>query len=150
MARATRSPRRTTSRQPAKTSHAEAGPRVVVVEDDPDILNIVALLLKADGFRVSLTSFSEEAIAALQAEPVQLLITDLRLADGDGIDVIRHAAHITPRRPAIILLTAGHAQEETSVSTFLASVNAIVVQKPFDIDYLLELARRLTGWTGIS
>jgi two-component system, NtrC family, response regulator PilR len=136
--------------QPMGTEHAEIGPRVVVVDDDPDILNIVVLLLTTDSFRVAATSFIEEAIAMLDAEPAHLLITDLRLGDGNGINVIRHAAQLTPRRPEVILLTAARAPEEAGVAHLLASINAIIVQKPFDIDYLLDLARSLTGWPGSS
>lgn len=148
MARAGRSPRRLGPQQRVKAADAGVGPHVVVVEDDRDILNVVVLLLTGDGFRVSATSVGEEAIATMTAEPVNLLVTDLRLADGDGIDIIRHAAHVTPLRPAIIVLTAARTPEETSVAQLLASVNATVVQKPFDIDYLLDLARSLTGWQG--
>lgn len=148
MARATRPPHHRSSQQPAKTSHAGAGPHVVIVDDDPDILNIVALLLMGDGFRVSSTSLREEAITALNAGPVHLVITDLRLAGGDGIDVIRHAAQLAPHRPAIILLTGVRVPEETALSQLLDSVQVTVVQKPFDIDHLLDLARSLTGWIG--
>ncbi len=150
MARAIRSPRSTPSQQPAKTLYADAGPHVVVVDDDPDIINVVALLLTEDGFRVSSTSLSAEAIAEMNAGLVHLLITDLRLAGGDGIDVIRHAAQLTPQRPAIILLTGARVPEETSVTSLLDSADVTVVQKPFDIDYLLDLARSLTGWPGRS
>lgn len=148
MARATRLTRRTPPQQTENTSRAEDGPHVIVVDDDPDILNVVVLLLRGDGFRVSPASLSEEAVATMNAEPIHLLITDLRLANDDGIEVIRHAAQVTPDRPAVILLTAARAPEEASVSQLLDSVQATVVQKPFDIDYLLDLARRLTGWHG--
>lgn len=148
MARATRSTRRTSPHRAEKTPRAGDGPRVIVVDDDPDILNVVVLLLRGDGFRVSPATVSDEAVATMNAEPINLLITDLRLADGDGIEVIRHAAQVTSYRPAVILLTAARAPEEPSVSQLLDAVNATVVQKPFDIDYLLDLARRLTGWHG--
>lgn len=150
MARATRSARLTSSQESAQTSSAEAGPRVVVVDDNPDILNIVVLLLMGDGFRVSSTAFSQEAVAMMNTEPLHLVITDLRLADGDGTDVIRHAAQLTPRPPAIILLTAARTSEDASLSHLLASANVTLVQKPFDIDHLLDLARSLTGWPGSS
>ena len=150
MPHAARSPRRTRPQQGVKASYAGAGPHVVVVEDDKDILNVVVLLLTGDGFRVSATSVGEEAITTMNEEAVHLLVTDLRLADDDGIEIIRHAAQVTPPRPAIILLTAARAPEETSVAQLLSAMNATVVQKPFDIDHLLDLARRLTGWPGRS
>lgn len=148
MARVTRSARRSTSRQPSKTAYAGEGPRVVVVDDEPDILNVVVLLLSGDGFRVSATSFGEEAIAEMNAGPVHLVITDLRLAGGDGMDVIRHAAQLAPHSPAVIVLTGGRMPEEVTAPDIVDSVNVTVVQKPFDIDYLLDLARSLTGWSG--
>ncbi|HEX8036720.1 MAG TPA: response regulator [Ktedonobacterales bacterium] len=148
MARTTRSPRRSASRRPSKTSHAEAGPRIVVVDDEPDILNVVVLLLAGDGFHVSATSSREEAIAMMDGGPVHLVITDLRLAGGDGTDIIKHAAELRPRRPAIILLTGARVPTESAVAHLIVTLNITVVQKPFDIDYLLDLARSLTGWPG--
>lgn len=148
MARVTRSVRRSTSRQTSKTVYAGGGPRVVVVDDDPDILNIVVLLLSGDGFRVSAASLGKEAIAEMNTGQVQLVITDLRLAGGDGMDVIRHAAQLAPHSPAVIVLTGARVPEEIAAPDALDSLNITVVQKPFDIDYLLDLARSLTGWSG--
>ena len=136
--------------QPKDTQLAETGPRIIVVDDDPDILNVVVLLLMTDGFRVAATHFIEEAIAMLDAEPAHLLITDMRLGNGNGIDVIRHAAQLTPHRPAVILLTGARAPQEDGAADLLTSINATLVQKPFDIDDLLEITRRLTGWPGSS
>ncbi|MGZ6361369.1 MAG: response regulator [Ktedonobacterales bacterium] len=118
------------------------------MDDEPDILNIVVLLLAGDGFQVFAASLREEAIAKMDAGPVQLVITDLRLAGGDGIDVIRHAVQLRASRPAIIVLTGARVPEESSVAHLIVEFNITVVQKPFDIDYLLDLARSLTGWPG--
>jgi DNA-binding NtrC family response regulator len=148
MARTPRSPRRTAARRPLKPSYAGAGPSVVVVDDEPDILNIVTLLLVGDGFRVSATSLKEEAIAMMDGGTIHLVITDLRLAGGDGIDVIQHATQLRPKRPAIVLLTGARVPAESAVAHLIVKFNVTVVQKPFDIDYLLDLARSLTGWPG--
>lgn len=148
MARITRSPRRGASQRTSTTAYAGDGPSVVVVDDEPDILNVVMLLLAGDGFHVSATSLKEEAIAKMDAGPVHLVITDLRLAGGDGTDVIQHAVQLRPSRPAIIVLTGARVPEESAVAHLIVSFNISVVQKPFDIDYLLDLARSLTGWPG--
>ncbi|MGZ3679410.1 MAG: response regulator, partial [Ktedonobacterales bacterium] len=131
-----------------KTASGGYAPSVIVVDDEPDILNIVVLLLTGDGFHVSATSLKEEALAKMDAGPVQLVITDLRLAGGDGIDVIRHAVQLRASRPAIIVLTGARVPEESSVAHLIVEFNITVVQKPFDIDYLLDRARSLTGWPG--
>lgn len=148
MARTTRSSRRTASRRPSTPPYGGVGPSVVVVDDEPDILNVVVLLLAGDGFHVSATSLREEAISKINAGPVHLVITDLRLAGGDGIDIIKHAAQLRPSRPAIILLTGARVQEGSSVADLIVTFNITVVPKPFDIDDLLDLARSLTGWPG--
>jgi len=106
------------------------------------------MLFTDDGFRPVCCNTNEAALTALAAEPVQLVITDLRLVSGTGIDLIRQVRVQYGDMPGVIVLTAvrpGHADVEMEQ---IARMGGRIMAKPFDIDDLLDVARALTGWPG--
>ena len=130
------------------TGRLPSGPRVVLVDDDDDILDVLNTIFTEDGFRTVPCATHEVAIEALRAEPAELLVTDLRLAGSDGLDLIRFAQFLRPRPPKVILLTAVRLSSVEATLSTLQTMGAQVVNKPFDIDQLLGLARRITEWPG--
>lgn len=125
-----------------------AGPHVLVVDDDPDIREVVELILREDGFTTSTCATSTAALVVLQSKPVHLLITDLRLPGGDGGTLIRYVAAKSAPRPGVILLTAMRAANVPEETTLLRGIGGRILSKPFDVDVLLTTARELTGWPG--
>jgi two-component system phosphate regulon response regulator PhoB len=90
-----------------------ADERVLVVDDEPDILSILVYQLSREGFRVSTAVSGRSAIATAIAEPPDLVVLDLMLPELDGYEVLaqlrRHEA--TSSIP-VILLTARTEEEE--------------------------------------
>ena len=123
-------------------------PLVLIVDDDTDILDVLDMLFTDDGFRTVCCSTSEAALAALAAEPAHLLITDLRLAGGTGLDLIRDVRALYGDVPSVIVLTALRPALGSTEATQVGQLGVHVIAKPFDIDDLLGVARRLTGWPG--
>jgi DNA-binding response OmpR family regulator len=123
-------------------------PLVLIVDDDSDILDVLDMLFTDDGFRTVCCGTSEAALAALAAEPAQLLITDLRLAGGTGLDLIRNARALYGDVPRVIVLTALRPAHDSTEARQVEQLGAHVITKPFDIDDLLGIARRLTDWPG--
>ena len=77
---------------------------VVVVEDDRNISDLVALYLRRDGFRVLQADDAERGLAAVDREKPGLVIVDIGLpGELDGLDVCRNLAARTPAVPALIL-----------------------------------------------
>jgi len=114
-------------------------PRVLVLDDEPRMVDIVAMVLRRDGHEVTAFTDSEAALAALEAEPFDLLVTDLRMPGPDGLEVLRRARAACPGLP-VILMTA-HASIATAIEAMkLGAVD--YVEKPFNNDELKALVRR--------
>ena len=86
------------SQQPTPT-------RVLVVEDDAVLAQLLCRVLVQAGYQVRHAGSLHEAKAALTGEPPDALVTDLRLGDGHGVDLIEEARQVDPRT-AIIAITA--------------------------------------------
>jgi CheY-like chemotaxis protein len=89
-----------------------ARPVIVHVEDDPDLASLLHAAFERFGFRGTMRAFAtvRDAIecldaAAMRREPVDLIITDMRLPDGLGLDVVRHARRspATSKTPILVL-----------------------------------------------
>ena len=74
--------------------------RVLVVEDEADIRDLLAFHLERDGYQVTRATTGPEALLALRAAPPDLVILDLMLPELDGLEVCRRPpARIRPRPP---------------------------------------------------
>jgi DNA-binding NtrC family response regulator len=136
---------------PAQESRAAGGgapPRVLLVEDDPDIQEVLGTLLAEDGFRVAACATPHEGMALLREGDVQLMITDRRLAAGDGIELLRFLDEHNLGSVRTILLTAARPPVTPQEAPLVQALAVHVLAKPFDIDQLADLARELTGWRG--
>lgn len=78
---------------------------VLVVEDNEQLLNIIALKLERDGFNVIMKSSGDEALEVLRTKPnIRLVLSDLVMpGDGQGIDVLREAKSLYPLLPVILM-----------------------------------------------
>ena len=84
---------------------AEQRHKVLVVEDDPEMLALVREHLEGEGYAVTGAGRGAEAIAALRSGEFDVVLTDLRLPDVDGMEVLRTARE-TQREAPVILFTA--------------------------------------------
>lgn len=123
-------------------------PHVLIVDDDSDILDVLEMLFTDDGFQAVCCGTSEAARSVLATQVVQLLITDLRLVGGTGLDLIQHARTLYGNQPGVIVLTAMGPTHATAELEQVGQLGARIIAKPFDIDDLLSAARALTGWPG--
>lgn len=126
--------------------HPPRAPRVVIVDDDGDLLDLLDQIFRDEGFRVVPCPDVEAAIPALKAEATHLLITDVRLHGAGDLGVLQWLVNQDGPRPAVIVLTAAPEIARTSYRGLLELAGAHVEAKPFDLDHLLNLARTLTGW----
>ncbi len=133
---------------PEQSEEQPSGPHVLIVDDDPDIREVVELILHEDGFTTTTCASSKAALVILQSTSIHLLITDLRLPGGDGGTLIRHIAAAQQPRPGVILLTAMRAANVSGETVLLQNIGGRVLSKPFDVEVLLATARELTGWPG--
>lgn len=114
------------------------GPRVVLVDDNPEGRRGLARLLELSGFQVESYPDGGSAVAALGTGlPPDIVLTDFFLPDGDGREVAQAAGALVPR-PYIALVTGWDLSEEGQI---VDGVIDRIFLKPVDIRSLLETLR---------
>ena len=118
---------------------AAAGPRrIMLVDDDAEILEAMGEMLEASGYAVASFGSTAPALAHLEhGEPADLLITDLSMPDTDGLALIQEAQRRWPGMPCI-LLTGYSGSELASAKASLAGERLVVLQKPIRLGALLK------------
>ena len=126
----------------------DARPRILLVDDDRDILKLVSMRLNASGYSVQAVESGHMALAALAAYRPQLVITDLRMDDMDGMALFEAIHNSAPTLPVIILTAHGTIPE--AVAATKRGVFGFL-PKPLDNQALLEqVAQALKLSGGIS
>lgn len=79
--------------------------RVLIVDDDVSVLNLLEILVKRDGFQVLLAETVEEALRQM-TPPVDLVLLDLMLPNGSGLEVLERLRQNKSPAPPVIVVTA--------------------------------------------
>jgi two-component system repressor protein LuxO len=111
---------------------------VLVVENEPDYLPIYDRLLRRHGYDVVAATTRSAGLLGLVREQPNLVVCDLRLPDGDGLDVVRAARAMA--NPSPVMVVTGHASGETR-RTALAAGAVTFIAKPFTAATLLTQIR---------
>jgi DNA-binding NtrC family response regulator len=114
--------------------------RILVAEDERKLGRILEEMLSLDGHDVVRVEGGRQAIDALAAEPFDVVVTDLRMPEVDGMAVLQQARRATPP-PEVVVLTA-HGTTENAVVAMKAGA-ADYLTKPFSMDELRMRVRRL-------
>ena len=86
-------------------------PKILVVDDDKTICELFMTYLEFQGFDVKFVLNGEEALATLDKENFQAVITDLKMGEVDGHAVIRHAKSNEPK--TLLIMMTGYCEEES-------------------------------------
>jgi DNA-binding response OmpR family regulator len=113
---------------------------VLVLEDEPRIVEVLESYLRNDGFETTLCGTVEEAFAALHRSTPDLMILDVSLPDGSGLDVLRETRASGSLLPTIVLTSRG---EESDRIVGLELGADDYVTKPFSPRELLARIRAL-------
>ena len=100
--------------------------RLLVVDDEPDLLTLYELTLLREGYQVETANCIEDAWALLQANTYALVITDMRLPDGSGLDLLQRLEAASRAEKAIVITAYGSAE------------NAVTALKAGAFDYLTK------------
>ncbi len=114
-------------------------PTALVVDDSPDILNLVSSALRRDGFVVSEASSGEDAIAIARREQPDLIVLDVMMPGIDGIETCRLLREFT--NAYIVMLTARADEVDKLVGLSIGADDYIV--KPFSPRELVARARAM-------
>lgn len=123
--------------------------RILVVDDDEPLRTAIGRDLRHQGYEVELAGSVEEALAALVAQPADVLLTDLRMSGADGIDLLKAARLMSSNMRALLMSGFGTARDyQTAID--LGAVR--VLCKPFTSAELLQAIRQAvecaTGFRG--
>ena len=112
---------------------------VLLVEDNPDVSQVVTLLLRADGLRVARAGSIAEAKVAIERERPSLVLLDLGLPDGDGLLLLEWARARPETREVPVIVLSGRAPDQGVMGTPLL---IDWLQKPFEAGALARSLRR--------
>ena len=134
------------SREPGGTSSEGplppgGRPRVLVVDDEPSMRQMLRIVLQRDGYEVVVAHNGTEAIERLESEPFDVLLSDIRMPDLSGVDVLRSAKAINS--DIVAFMMTAFASTDTAVEAMrLGALDYFT--KPFSMDELrLKIRQQL-------
>lgn len=111
--------------------------RVLVVDDEPDLLAILAFLLEDEGYSVATASSGVEAVERARGEHFDVVVTDLKMPGMDGLEVLAEIGRVDPETRSMVM--TGFVSEETR--TLLDSQGYPYLLKPFEIEEIVALMK---------
>jgi len=114
-------------------------PVVLVVDDETDLRDSIAFDFKRKGYETLCASGGHEALEIIKKQKVDLIITDVNMPEGNGVELLRKAKEIDPEIPVVIFIT-GFADLTSAEAYDFGAV--AVMSKPFDRKKLHETAKR--------
>ncbi|MGD8835695.1 MAG: response regulator [Desulfobacteraceae bacterium] len=108
---------------------------VLIIDDELEVQTLLSLMLNGEGFFVRKAGSGSEAIAAYREQPADVVVTDLRMPEMDGIQVIYELKEIDPH-VAVIVLT-GYAELESAVDLMREAGVYNYLSKPLDTPEVL-------------
>ena len=114
--------------------------RVLVVDDEPAIRTSLATVLERDGFACTAAGTGEEAVVLFDADPFDIVISDIMMPGMSGVDVMRHVKSNVP--DTIFLLVTAHASLETAIDAVREGASDYLT-KPVRFEHLILKIRNL-------
>ena len=128
--------------------------KILLIDDEPDLLRVVARSLEVDGHEVTTASNGKEGLAAFEGQRVPIVITDIKMPGMDGIEVLKRIKEGSPDTEVIII--TGHGDIDSAIEAlhfgasdfitkpFRGETLAIAIQRAED---KIDIRRRLKEYT---
>ena len=111
---------------------------ILVVDDEAQLSSTYERLLRRGGYRAVTVGTRGAGLAIVAREPLALVITDLRLPDGDGLDLVPAARRLPMATPTIVV--TGFASEARRTAALVAGATAYLA-KPFGVSAFVSLVQ---------
>jgi two-component system response regulator PilR (NtrC family) len=121
------------------TDRRDRRSRILVVDDERSMRELLAIVLKREGYDVVLAEDGRSAIAALEKQPVDLLVSDIKMPDMSGVDVLRAAKAID--KDILGIMITAFASTETAVEALRLGAYDYVT-KPFKVEELKQRVQK--------
>jgi two-component system response regulator PilR (NtrC family) len=112
--------------------------RILVVDDEQSMREMLTIMLTREGYEVLAADSRTQAAAVLAKAPADMVITDIRLPDGDGIEILRHVKAASPETAVVVMTAFG--TTETAVAALKLGAHDYLT-KPFDVEELKIVVR---------
>jgi two-component system response regulator PilR (NtrC family) len=112
---------------------------LLIVDDEQSYRQLLSLVFEPDGHHIRTAMNGRDAITKLQEEPAEVIITDVRMPDMDGIELLRAAREFLPD-VGVVLMTA-FATVDTAREAFKLGADDFI-QKPFDVEELKIIVKK--------
>lgn len=112
--------------------------KILFVEDEEAIQKLYRRVLEGQGLSLTITGTAWEALKIIDEQPFDLLISDLHLPDGDGMEIVAAFRRKAPPSP-VLIITGSHKKDSEEQAENLG-VNQLLY-KPFDIEQFLRAVR---------
>lgn len=114
---------------------------ILVVDDDPDVALLVKMVLtRRGGYEVEIAMDGAGALAAVEARPPELVVTDIEMPEINGLDLVKALRRRIPDLPVIVM--TAHVSVDYAVSALRAQANEFLT-KPIDNNQLLDTVAKL-------
>ena len=124
------------------SSRASAA-KVLIVDDDPGVVEAFARVLRLEGYEVSTALDAQAALREVETSQPDVVLVDLRMPLMDGLTFLRRLrAHPEQRRTAVAIVTADYFVDDATTNE-LRVLGADVYFKPLWLEDLVEITRRL-------
>ncbi|HEY0658705.1 MAG TPA: response regulator, partial [Pyrinomonadaceae bacterium] len=112
---------------------------LLIVDDEQSYRQLLTLVFEGDGHQIRTAMNGREALSMLQDEPADVIISDVKMPDMDGIELLRAVREFLPDT-GVVLMTA-FASVETAREAFKLGADDFI-QKPFDVDELKIIVKK--------
>ena len=116
--------------------------RIYVVDDEPDMVELLATVLKGEGHEVETYTDGRAALARVLEEPPELLLLDLMMPDLDGFELLKLLRLDSRGRHVVVLIVSARTGHRAQLETLQLGANAYIY-KPFSPRELAMQVRQL-------
>lgn len=124
---------------PIPTADTEPFSRVLLVDDEPNVLRALRRSLRGHGFEIHTVPSGAEALALLERQPMDAIVCDMRMPGMNGAEMLASSIRLAP--DAVRVLLTGYSDIESAVKAVNQGEIFRYLAKPWDDDYLLHVLR---------
>ncbi|MDP6180375.1 MAG: response regulator [Desulfatiglandales bacterium] len=111
---------------------------ILVVDDEKSMREFLEIMLAKEGYQIFLAASGEEAFQILERKKLDLIVTDIRMKDIDGIEVLKKAKGRSPK--TMVVMVSAFASAETAVEAMKEGAYDYM-QKPFKVEELKKIVK---------
>ena len=125
----------------AKSSAAKAGKRILLVDDDAEIIESLRLALESNGYEILIARDGNQGLALVEREDPDLVILDMMMPKRSGFLVLERLKRMRDGQQRVIMITANEGARHKAYAEMLGVDDYL--RKPFPMDRLIDSVQRL-------